>query len=233
MTAPLIGITTSHVDERGNIEMPANYAQAVRRAGGIPLLIQPGEPRMDELMPYLHALILSGGGDVDPSLYSNSTHAEVFWVNPQRDAFEIDLVHRTMEMGKPLLCICRGLQVLNVALGGTLIQDIVDGVPQAIDHRNPPFNPTEHVVHISAESRLAAIMQRTEVSTASWHHQAIETVAPALQVVGRASDGVIEAVELPGYPQVMAVQWHPEITAAEDASQQALFDTLVRIARKV
>jgi putative glutamine amidotransferase len=229
---PLIGITTYHRDERGYIQLPAQYAEAVRRAGAIPLLIQPGEPRMDELMTLLDALILSGGGDVDPSLYSDDEHTHVYWVSEERDRFEIDLVNRSLETDKPLLCICRGLQVLNVALGGSLIQHIPDTVTDAIPHRQPPRDPIPHSVELAEGSRLASIMGVEQVTTASWHHQAVERLAPGLAVAGRAPDGVIEAVELPDKPTVMAVQWHPELTAHADPTQQRLFDELVQMAIK-
>ena len=134
----------------------------------------------------------------------------------------------------PLFCICRGYQILNVALGGTLIPHIPDAVPDGLDHRQPPEKPygyIPHAIQIDDDSRLAQIFQSGTVTTASWHHQAIDKVAPGLKVVGRAADGIIEAVEMPDNPLVMAVQWHPELTAAQDASQQRLFDELVKMAQ--
>lgn len=227
---PLIGITTYHKDERGYIQLPAQYAEAVRRAGGIPLLIQPGEPRMDELMGLLNGIILSGGGDVDPLLYTEEKHEQVYWVNPERDQFEIDLVKRSLDAEMPTFCICRGLQILNVALGGTLIPHIPDAVDNAVEHRQPPRDPILHPVDIASNSRLANIIGGSQVTTASWHHQSIDKLASGLTVVGTAPDGVIEAVEMPSNRCVMAVQWHPELTAHQDASQQNLFDELVRMA---
>jgi putative glutamine amidotransferase len=226
---PLIGITTYHRDERGYIQLPAAYADSVRRAGGIPLLIQPGEPRIEELLSLLDAVILSGGGDLDPALYTDAQHETVYWVDKERDEFEIDLTKRLMENDKPLLCICRGLQVLNVALGGTLITNIADSVPEAIAHRQPPRNPILHEIIMDNTSRLAQVMQNDHPVSQSWHHQSIDKLAPGLKVVGTAPDGVIEAVEIPDKPQIMAVQWHPELTAHQDSSQQRLFDELVRL----
>lgn len=229
---PLIGITTYHKDERGYIQLPAQYAEAVRRAGGIPLLIQPGEQHMDVLLELFDGIILSGGGDVDPSLYTEAEHEQVYWVNTERDQFEIDLTHKLLETDMPTFCICRGLQVLNVALGGTLISHIPDAVEDAIPHRQPPRDPIAHDVNIATDSRLATIMGAQTVKTASWHHQSIEKLADGLHVVGQAADGVIEAVEMPDKPNVMAVQWHPELTAHEDTSQQRLFDELVQMAKQ-
>jgi putative glutamine amidotransferase len=224
----LIGITTYHRDEKGYVMLPAHYADAVRRAGAIPLLIVPGEPRIDELMQLLDGIILSGGGDVDPALYSDGEHAQVYWVDRERDQFEIDLVKRSIAADMPTLCICRGMQVLNVALGGSLIQHIPDEIENAIAHREAPRDPARHEVHLTPDSHLAQIMQSERVTTASWHHQAIDRLAPGLRVVGRAPDGVIEAVEIAEKPSLLAVQWHPELTAAQDSSQQAIFDALVR-----
>jgi putative glutamine amidotransferase len=228
---PLIGITTYHRDERGYIQLPAQYADSVRRAGGIPLLIQPGEPRMDELMGLLDGLILSGGGDVDPRLYTQAQHEQVYWVNPERDQFEIELVKRALDEAMPTFCICRGLQILNVALGGTLIPHIPDAIQQAIEHRQPPRDPILHPVQIKPHSHLGNLLGLAEVTTASWHHQSIDQVAAGLDVVGQAPDGVIEAVEIPGNERLIAVQWHPELTAHQDASQQCLFDELIRLAQ--
>jgi len=227
---PLIGITTYHRDERGYIQLPVQYAESVRRAGAIPLLLQPGEPRIEEVLRLIDGLILSGGGDVDPALYTAAQHEQVYWVNQERDAFEIDLAKRTLADEMPLFCICRGMQILNVALGGSLIPHIPDAVPDAIAHRQEPRDPVTHEIAVEPQSRLAQIMGGATVRTASWHHQSIDRVAADLTIVGRAPDGVIEAVEFSDRPAVMAVQWHPELTAHEDASQQNLFDELVRLA---
>ena len=228
---PLIGITTYHRDERGYIQLPAQYADAVRGAGGIPLLIQPGERHIDALLDLLDGVILSGGGDVDPGLYTDDLHEQVYWVDRERDQFEIGLVRNLLEHQKPTFCICRGMQILNVALGGSLIAHIPDAVENAIDHRQPPRNPVQHDVTVEPESRLRSIVQQDRVSTASWHHQSIDRLAPGLKVVSEASDGVIEAVEMPDNPKLIAVQWHPELTAHEDPAQQRLFDELVRLAQ--
>ncbi|MEM7031440.1 MAG: gamma-glutamyl-gamma-aminobutyrate hydrolase family protein [Chloroflexota bacterium] len=229
--SPLIGITTYHRNEKGYIQLPGQYADSVRRAGGIPLLIQPGEPRLDELMTLLDGLILSGGGDVDPSLYTDEAHEQVYWVDKERDQFEIELTERSLHSDMPLFCICRGLQILNVTLGGTLLTHIPDDVENAIAHRQPPRDPVQHAVDIDPHSQLATMMQSTQVKTASWHHQSIGELAPGLRAVGSASDGVIEAVEMTDNPNLLAVQWHPELTAEVDESQHNLFKALVDLAK--
>lgn len=228
--SPFIGITTYHRNEKGQIYLPGQYADSVRRAGGIPLLIQPGEPQLETLMSVLDGLILSGGGDVDPALYTDTEHEQVYWVDQERDQFEIALTQRALESDKPLFCICRGIQVLNVALGGTLLTHIPDDIKNAIAHRQPPREPIQHPVEVDPNSQLAAVMQASQINTASWHHQAIDILAPGLKVVAVASDGVIEAVEMPDKSYLLAVQWHPELTAEEDQSQQNLFRELVELA---
>jgi len=190
---------------------------------------------LDEVLDLIDALILSGGGDVDPAFYGSDDYTAMDRLDTERDEFEIDLAHRVLESQMPTLCICRGLQVLNVALGGTLIPDIPSALPNGLQHRDdvvPPKVPILHPVQVDDSSRLAEIMQTGDVTPASWHHQSIDKVASDLTVIAKASDGIIEAVELPSHPQLIAVQWHPEMTAAEDETQQRIFDELIRMAGK-
>jgi putative glutamine amidotransferase len=231
-SAPLIGITTYHRNENNAFTLPAEYVDSVRRAGGIPILIPPGEKLLDELLPHLDGLILSGGGDVDPALYGGQPHSTVYNVSPERDNSEAAIVSKVVGSELPVLCICRGLQILNVALGGTLIEHLPDVVGEEVPHRAPPRSPVMHPVQIQPDSKLAEIMQGDRVETASWHHQALDEVAPSLRVVATAPDGILEALEMPGHPWLVAVQWHPELTAAADPTQQRLFDTLIEVARR-
>ncbi len=231
-TPPLIGITTYHRNENNVFTLPAQYVDAVRRAGGIPILIPPGETQLDELLAHLDGLILSGGGDVDPALYGGSAHQTVYNVSLERDSSETAIVAKIVEADLPTLCICRGLQLLNVALGGTLIEHLPDVVGEEVPHRAPPRNPVMHPVQIQPDSQLGQILQTERVEAASWHHQAPDRVAPALKVVATAPDGTLEALEMPKHPWLVAVQWHPELTAADDPTQQRLFDTLVEVAQR-
>ncbi len=228
---PIIGITTHgrHVDNR--FSNPAQYADAIRRAGGVPVLLPPGEPHQARLLSLLEGLILSGGGDVDPALYGGNHHPTIYMVDPERDSSEIELTKRIVDAEVPLLSICRGAQVLNVALGGTLIEHLPDVVGEKVPQRLPPRNPTIHPIAIEPDSRLAEIIGQTEVVGTSWHHQAVRRLAPGLRAVAYAPDGTIEAVEMPEHPWLIGVQWHPELTATEDSSQQRLFDALVAAAR--
>jgi putative glutamine amidotransferase len=229
MGQPLIGLTTYGCSEQNAFSLPAGYVDAVRRAGGIPLLLAPGEPALGELLATLDGFILPGGGDVEPSRYAGRPHETIYMVDAERDATELALVQGVCERRIPLFGICRGTQVVNVALGGTLIEHLPDIVGDQVPHRLPPHKPAEHVVRVQTGSRLATILGETEFACASWHHQAIRDVAPGLNVVARAPDGTIEAVEMPGHPWLIAVQWHPELTAATDPIQQRLFDHFVGV----
>lgn len=231
-TVPLIGITTYGRDEGNKFALPAEYVESVRRAGGIPVLIPPAEPYLHALLDRLDGLILAGGGDLDPELYAGAQHATVYMVDPERDQSELAMARRVAADGKPTLGICRGAQVINVALGGSLIEHLPDVVGDATIHRIlPPEEPAKHGVHVDEHSRLAAILQSRHVEPTSWHHQAMRRVADGLTVVAWAPDGTVEAAELVTHPWLIAVQWHPEMTAAHDATQQRLFDAFVAACR--
>ena len=152
-------------------------------------------------------------------------------VDAERDLMDLALARMAIETGLPMLGICRGCQVINVALGGTLHEHLPDVYGESTLHRLPPCDPVPHPIRATAASRVAGIMGQAECLPSSWHHQAIRDVAPPLTVVAHAPDGVIEALEHPAHPWLIAVQWHPERTAAADPTQQRLFDALVEAAR--
>lgn len=226
--APIIGLTTYGRNPAGggDYSLPADYADAIVRAGGIPVLLPPATD-MCTMLDRLDGLILSGGGDLDPKHYGVAEHDSVYMVDRRRDRGEMDLARHVLTRTIPCFCICRGVQVLNVALGGTLIPHLPEQVGDGLAHRVPPRRPTFHDVQIEPGSRLGRILDDTRSMVASWHHQAIDELAPGLRVVARAADGVIEAVEMEDHPWLLAVQWHPEITAAHDPQQQALFNAFV------
>ncbi len=228
--APFVGITTYGRGPHNRFILPAEYVDAVRRGGGIPLLLPPGEERMDAVLPLLKAVVFSGGGDLDPDLYAGRHHETIYMVEPERDRSEIELARRVFDLGVPTLAICRGAQLLNVAEGGTLIEHLPDVVGETVIHRAPPREPVAHPVRVSPESRLAGVLGATDFSCMSWHHQAIRQAAPGFEVVAYAPDGTIEGLEMRSHPWLLAVQWHPELTAAEDPVQQRLFDALVEAA---
>jgi putative glutamine amidotransferase len=229
---PLIGITTYGRGDDNRFRLPAPYVDAVRRAGGIPLLLPPGEKHLGPVLELLDGLILAGGGDVDPKLYAGMPHARIERVDPERDVSEVALTHHVIDRDLPTLAICRGAQVVNVALGGSLVEHLPDEVGDDVTHR-PEDGDTvfpRHRVTTEPDSKLARVMGATQVSPASWHHQAARRVASVLRVVARAPDGTVEAFEKADHSWLIGVQWHPEMTAAEDPTQQRLFDDLVRAA---
>ena len=228
---PVVGITTYARNDEGRFTLPAAYVDAVRRAGGMAVLMPPGEARLAIWLATLDALILPGGGDVDATLFGGRGHATNYGVDPGRDRDEILLARAAVDHDLPTFAICRGAQVLNVAFGGTLIEHLPDVVGESVLHRDAQAKAVRHPVRIVPESKLWAVLGTDEVTPASMHHQAIERLAAGLVVVGHAPDGTIEAVERPGHCWLIGVQWHPELTAAEDPLQQRLFDSLVTAAR--
>ncbi len=237
MTArrPLIGITTYHRDrgERHRYQVPASYVDAVRLSGGLPVLLPPGEADPHELLDAIDGLLLCGGGDIDPARFAGrSGHAAQYATCAERDDFEFALVQASLDRGLPLLAICRGLQVLNVALGGDLHVHVADVVGEQVPHRLSQDRHTLHPVRLDPESRLAALLGAASVEVASWHHQAVDRLGTGLRAVAWAPDGTIEAVELDGRADVLAVQWHPELQVAEEASpHRRLFGELAERAR--
>jgi len=227
MPVPLIGITTYSPNEDDKYTLPAIYVSATRRAGGIPILLPPAETRVDELYARLDGLILAGGGDIDPALYDGEMHPEVYEVNPARDAFELELTRRVIDDGLPTLAICRGAQMVNVALDGSLHEHLPDVVDGTVLHRLAPREPAPHAVTLVEGTRLSELIESMSFEASSSHHQAIDRVGKPLVVAAHAADGTIEAVELPNHPWLFGVQWHPEMTAEVDPLQQSLFDRLV------
>jgi putative glutamine amidotransferase len=227
---PSIGITTRGRNKEGRFELSATYVEAVRRAGGYPVLLPPGETDPEECFEFLDGIVMTGGPDVDPALYGGKQHPQVYGVDAERDTSEIRLARAIVEHDKPALFICRGMQVLNVAMGGTLVEHIPDEFGDGVCHRGDE-QYAYHDVTIDPRSRLARIVGATTMSTPSWHHQAVRAPAKGFVVVAKDTTGVIEAMEHPEHASLMAVQWHPEHTAAKDARQRALFDGLIRSLR--
>ena len=231
MNSPVIGITTYGRDDKNRYTLPSEYVTAVQRAGAVPVLIPPVPEHAARYLELVDGLILAGGGDMDPSHYGGDAHETLYSVDAQRDRLELELARLLVARSQPTLAICRGLQVLNVALGGTLIEHLPAVVGEQVLHRAPPRDPTPHAISITPGSRLAGIAGATECVPMSWHHQAIRKLAPGLTAVAKAPDGTIEAVEASKHPWLIGVQWHPELTADKDPAQQRLFDALAQACR--
>lgn len=228
---PRIGITTYGAAATGRYNLPAEYVHAVTRAGGIPLLLPHAPADPSAVMGCVDGLILSGGGDIAASCYGGAANDFNYLIDAERDSNELALAKAALGKDLPVLAICRGLQIINILHGGTLHEHLPDVVGEDVLHRAPPREPVAHTITIEPDSRLANVLGTSDCAPMSWHHQAINHLGEGLEVVGRAPDGVIEAVDLPAQSWFIGVQWHPEITAAEDAQQQQLFDALVSAAK--
>jgi putative glutamine amidotransferase len=193
---------------------------AVRAAGGAPLLLPPGEPHPGRLLDGLQGVVFAGGGDVHPARFAGAPNAASYAMCEERDAFEFALMEAVLARALPTLAICRGAQVLNVVLGGDLIGHLPDHVGERVPHRVSRERHTRHAVRLEPGSRLAAIYGTDALEVASWHHQAVGRLGRGLQAVAWAEDGVVEALELEGATWLLAVQWHPELDAAGQGSAE-------------
>jgi putative glutamine amidotransferase len=225
---PIIGITTYLVPAAWgawNLEaalVPADYVRAVAAAGGVPLLVPPGAP-VAETLEVVDGLIFSGGSDLDPELYGAEAHPETVGVIRERDDFELSLMHAALERDVPTLGICRGSQILNVALGGDIEQHVPDRAGSDL-HREVPGVFSAHDVEVLPGTRLAAVLgERHDVKSS--HHQGFGRLGAGLHESARAPDGTVEALEDPARSFTVGVLWHPE--AGED---MALFEALVAAA---
>jgi len=224
---PLIGITTYITPAKwGAWELeaaliPVDYVRAVERAGGRALLVPPSEDGVEETLQALDGLLFSGGSDLDPDLYDQEPHDETSGVHEQRDRAELALLEAALQRDMPVLAICRGSQVLNVARGGDLVQHLPDVVGDE-KHKHTPGSYADHDVTVEDGTRLASLLgDRAPVK--SHHHQGIGRIGEGLRIAAHAEDGTVEAVEDPGRRFAVGVLWHPE--AGDDAR---LFEELVR-----
>ncbi|NJR14602.1 MAG: gamma-glutamyl-gamma-aminobutyrate hydrolase family protein [Calothrix sp. CSU_2_0] len=227
----LIGITTYGRQEAIPFSLPSAYIDAVRQAGGTPILLPPGESNIIALLEPLDGVIIAGGGDINPEHYNGSQHPSIYSVDCDRDLFELNLARFAIDNHLPILGICRGLQILVVASGGSLIPHIPDEYGVDVMHRFEPEpgirKPSEHMVTIKASSRLANLIQKTQIPVVSWHHQAVNNLPNNWLAVAHATeDGVIEAIEHQHHPWALGVQWHPEMSL-NDPNHQCIFQGFV------
>jgi len=226
---PLVGISSyGRAGDRQTFSLPCEYVDVVRLAGGVPIVLPAVEGEIPEALDVVDALILPGGGDIDPAHYGGMRHEANYGISTERDGFELGLARAALARPDlPVLCICRGLQLLNVALGGDLVSHIPDHFGDTIAHRHPELRAVVHPVRIDPKSRLAAILGATELSVHSVHHQAVGRLGDGLRAVAWSPDGVIEAVESDRHGFLIGLQWHPELAALDDARQRRLFEELI------
>ena len=190
-----------------------NYSDAIAQAGGLPVMVANLDPELaSDYLELADGLLLSGGGDLDPELWGAPPHPQLGEVDPQRDAFELELYRQAKATRVPVLGICRGLQVINVAEGGTLHQHLPE-LEETIQHEQADTGGTPlHTVALESNSLLSSLQGTTRVKVNSYHHQAVHELGRDLRVVARSADGVVEAVEGSGEMFVMGLQWHPEMS---------------------
>lgn len=230
MQKPLIGLLPQWNREEDRLFNRRNYFEALEEAGALPVNL-PLTTDPEELREYalrMDAFLFTGGIDLSPLRYGEEPIPELGEVHPQRDQMEALLLPLVMEQGKSILAICRGIQTINVILGGTLYQDLPTQHPSEIAHRQPaPFDQPGHTITVLPGTPLAVLVGADTLRVNSMHHQAIKALAPVLRPMALSPDGLVEAAWLPDYPYLRAYQWHPEFLHEDDASGPALFRDFV------
>ncbi|MDD2503983.1 MAG: gamma-glutamyl-gamma-aminobutyrate hydrolase family protein [Clostridia bacterium] len=234
---PIIGITCDYDWEAKIFKLHSGYVEGISRAGGLPLIIPPisacaVSESISNILSQIQALLLTGGQDVHPRYFGEEPHTAIGRVNPQRDELELPLCLAAVQAGMPVLGICRGIQLINVALGGDIYQDLktqFEGRDLICHSQSAPTWTEFHKISIHEGSRLHHIFGVNQVYTNSFHHQAVRTLAPGLEFAASAADGVIEAVESKSHSFLVGVQWHPE-RMLEDSHMLGLFKAFVEAA---
>jgi putative glutamine amidotransferase len=245
LTRPLIGVSTSELREAAGahfahhseppsrmLALGLSYLEAVGEAGGIPVILAPlPARRLEAIIDRLDGICLSGGPDIEPGCYGAEPHHELGPTEHDVDVFELGLVRAARRRGLPVLAICRGMQVMNVARGGTLLQHLPDLGDDIAHRQSDPASQPTHEVAIASESRLSKLTGAERLEVNSFHHQAIDVLGSGLEPVAWSHDGVIEAVEVPAEPFTIGVQWHAECLT-DRPEQAALFEGLVAAAEE-
>ncbi len=233
MFKPLIGIASDVLTapgERDRAFVFTTYVDALRRAGAVPVLVPPQPENAPAVVEGLDGLILAGGEDCDPAVYGDEKHPTTEPMDPRRQSNDLTLARAARDGGIPTLGICLGVQVMNVAAGGTLIQDINSAIETDIEHASEPSDRGRHGVTIEPGTKLASILGDRELAVNSSHHQAIRDLGEGLRVTAHAPDGIIEGLEDPQHPFYVGVQWHPEDMGGEESAER-LFGAFIEAAR--
>ncbi|WP_227937573.1 gamma-glutamyl-gamma-aminobutyrate hydrolase family protein [Alkalihalobacillus deserti] len=233
---PVIGMTSSIVNHNNipSVNLHQRFVLSVKKAGGIPLIIPSGTDEMaEEWASICDGIILTSGEDVDPHSFNKNPDPKLKQTHEKRDKLEIALVKQAKQKKKPILGICRGNTMLNVALGGTLVQDIPSHNPNAVNHNQKAARPEPtHSIQINENSWLYKLLHKSTIRVNSMHHQAIDKLGSNLKEIAVAPDGTVEAVEgIPESPVMWGVQWHPEEMASEDPTMQLLFEAFINECR--
>lgn len=237
MRKPLIGLTPYHDTDNHDIKMRPTYLRALKAAGAIPVVmpLEASEDDLKQLTDELDGFLFAGGPDVHHFLFGEETREGCGNVSKERDQMELTLLPLILALGKPVLGICRGIQILNIGLGGDIWQDIPSQVKRdfPVAHSQPfYYNMPSHTVTLSDDSLLSSIAGKSELKVNSMHHQAVREVAPGLIATAWSPDQLVEAIEMPGYPFFLGVQWHPEYLWEKDDVALRMFQTFVDACRK-
>lgn len=227
---PIIGITPNYANDSGLYSLHRDYVDAVESAGGRSVLLLPSAaPEPPSLPDFLDGILFSGGGDIDPLLFGEEPLRECGEIFPQRDRFELRLCRLALEKGLPLLGICRGMQVMNIAAGGSIYQDILAQTGSTLKHsQQAPRTHATHSVLPEENSLLAAIWSKKRIAVNSFHHQAVARLGEGFSVAARSPDGTVEAIQRRDVPFALGVQWHPE--AMKNEEQALLLSAFVQAA---
>lgn len=232
---PVIGIGSDieqTSERRARAFAFSTYIDSLRRAGAIPVIIPPQPENAAEIVAELDGIVLAGGEDCDPALYGESRHPTTETMDPRRQENDVTLAKAARERGIPTLGICLGVQVMNVAAGGTLIQDIASELQTKVEHVSEPEHRARHDVILEDGTRLRSILDGPrQINVNSSHHQAIKDVGRGFRVTAEAPDGIVEGLEDPNHPFYLGVQWHPEDMPGENSASR-LFGAFVEAARK-
>lgn len=232
---PMIGIVPMYDGNMENYRIRPGYMDAVAKAGGVPVLLHPteNEAALHQLIESCDGFIFSGGQDVEPSCYGEEKLESCEECMPGRDSYELKFLRLVLDCNKPVLGICRGIQVLNVLFGGDLYQDIPSQLGSEVSHRAPVIGESAmHKVEVFENTPLARLVGESEIVVNSFHHQSVKNTGRGLEIMARSPDGIVEAVCVPGKRFAMAVQWHPELMFNTDKNAMVLFEALVEAARE-
>jgi len=235
MKKPLIGVIPLIDEFKESYWMLPGYLNGLLQAGGLPVMLPLTSDRetLQQCVETCDGFLFTGGHDVSPSLYGEETLPVCGACCPERDEMEAYLFAQALERNQPILGICRGIQLINALMGGTLYQDLPTQKPSLLEHhQTPPYDEPIHTVKLVEHTPLAELFPEKEVlEVNSYHHQAIKTLAPGLQPMAYAPDGLVEAVYAPGKKYLWAVQWHPEFSFEKDANSRAIFQSFVQAMR--
>ncbi len=227
MQKPIIGITPDYSYAKTRFKISKNYSDAVLLAGGIPVMLFPDTPFPD----FVQGILFTGGGDIDPLLFGEEPILQNGEISPLRDAYELHLCKEALQRALPLLGVCRGMQIMNIATGGSIYQDIGVQTHSTLKHnQQAPRSYATHSIQIQQDSLLAALWQTKSIVVNSVHHQAVSKLGAGFMISAKSTDALTEAIENPEYDFVVGVQWHPE--AMQTKEQMALFERFVQAAKR-